>query len=60
MDLRPANIMWRSKNRYIGDKEVELQIFDFEDALMVGYLIDEALATICSDDARVATNSRGN
>lgn len=45
MDLRPANIMWRCKNRYIGDKEVEQQIFDFEDALMVGYLIDEALAT---------------
>ena len=52
MDLRPANIMWRPKNRYIGDKEVELQIIDFEDALMVGSLIDVELARVYSVDER--------
>jgi len=52
MDLRPANIMWRSKNTSIGNKEVELKIIDFEDALMVGTVMNEALARVYSNDPR--------
>ena len=52
MDLRPANIMWRSKNTSIGDKEVELKVIDFEDALMVGTVINEALARVYINDPR--------
>ena len=52
MDLRPANIMWKSKNTSIGDKEVELKVIDFEDALMVGTVMNEALARVYSNDPR--------
>lgn len=45
--------MKRSKNRSIGDKEVELKvIIDFEEALMVGTVMNEALARVYSHDPR--------
>ena len=39
--------MWRPK-----DDEVEIQIIDFEDALMLGSVVDKALAQIYSNDVR--------
>lgn len=35
MDLRPANIMWRAK----GENDVEIQLIDFEDALLFGQIV---------------------
>jgi hypothetical protein len=52
MDLRPENIMWKPMNNHDGDKNVQLQVIDFEDALMVGSGVHEELAEEYSKDVR--------
>ena len=52
MDLRPANIMWKHLNNHDGDINVQLQVIDFEDALMVGSGVHEGLAQEYSKDVR--------
>jgi hypothetical protein len=52
MDLTPANIMWKPMNNHDGDRDVQLQVIDFEDALMVGSGVHEELAQEYSKDVR--------
>lgn len=49
-DLRPANIMWNPFNNHDGDRNVQLQVIDFKDALMVGSGVHEELAPEYSKD----------
>lgn len=52
MDLTPANIMWKPMNNHDGDRDVQLQVIDFEDALMVGSGVHEEIAQEYCKDVR--------
>ena len=52
MDLRPANIMWQPTNNHVGDENVQIQVIDFEDALVVGSAVDVDIAEAYRDDVR--------